>query len=86
MEATEGTDRAGSVISEADFERAVVDLAHLFGWKCAGFRPGQAEWGDTIRKAMRATADVRHHVWRPADSDDIARTLTAGKITTWRLE
>jgi hypothetical protein len=119
------------VISEADFESAVVDLAHVFGWKVAGFRPartlqgwrtavkhdgqgfpdlvmvnekrhlilfvelkatrgrlgpGQAEWGDTIRRAMIGTPDVRHHVWRPADADDIARTLTAGKITTWRLE
>ena len=32
-------------MTEAEFEAAVVDLAHMFGWKVAGFRPAQTSKG-----------------------------------------
>lgn len=32
-------------MSEAQFEQAVVDLAHQFGWRVAGFRPARTEKG-----------------------------------------
>jgi hypothetical protein len=32
-------------ISEVDFEQLIVDAAHQFGWKVAGFRPARTETG-----------------------------------------
>lgn len=32
-------------MTEAQFEDAVVDLAHQFGWRVAGFRPARTEKG-----------------------------------------
>lgn len=32
-------------ISERDFLKQVIDLAHIFGWKIAHFRPAKTEHG-----------------------------------------
>jgi hypothetical protein len=32
-------------VTEVEFEQAVVDLAHTFGWKVAGFRPARTKQG-----------------------------------------
>jgi len=33
------------VITEADFLSQVIDLAHIFSWKVAHFRPAMTKWG-----------------------------------------
>ena len=120
-------------MNEADFERAVVDLAHLWDWKVAGFRPARTKqgwrtavkydgagypdltmcqpkrrliifaelksdkgylsdeqivWRETITQSAWETADVRYYNWKPADADEIARLLSAGRIKPgqWRLQ
>ena len=45
----------------------------------------QQGWRDTLTQAAAHTTDVRYHCWKPSDADDIARTLTNGKVTKWRL-
>ena len=32
-------------MTEADFQRQVIDLARLYGWRCAHFRPAQNSHG-----------------------------------------
>lgn len=32
-------------MTEIEFEQAVVDLAHTFGWRVAGFRPARTQHG-----------------------------------------
>jgi hypothetical protein len=32
-------------VTETEFEQAIVDLAHTFGWKVAAFRPAQTGKG-----------------------------------------
>lgn len=36
------------LISEADFTRTVIDLAHYRGWLCAHFRPAQVRTGKWV--------------------------------------
>ena len=45
----------------------------------------QIVWGQVLTAATSDTVDTRYHVWRPSDSNDIARTLSGGKILEWRL-
>lgn len=118
-------------MTETEFQDAVVELAHRFGWRIAHFRaaqtrggwrtpvaydgagfpdcvmvnpnrrlilfvefksgrgtlsPAQDDWGVALTAATSRTTDARYHCWRPADADDIARCLSNGRITEWRLE
>lgn len=45
----------------------------------------QDGWLAALAMASKCTTDVRVAVWRPQDASDIARTLTAGKVTEWRI-
>ena len=35
-------------VSEAAFQKAVIELAHRFNWKCAHFRPAQNQRGQWL--------------------------------------
>ena len=117
-------------MKESEFQDAVVDVAHRFGWRVAHFRPAQTRngwrtavaydgqgfpdcvmvnpdrrltlfvefksavgklspaqvvWRNALLEAFGKTPDVRYLLWRPGDADDIARTLSNGRITEWRL-
>jgi hypothetical protein len=115
---------------EIEFERAIVDLAHTFGWKVASFRqagtgkgwrtpvkydgkgyvdltmvhssgkiifaeikaakgklsPEQVAWQETLLLASTPWGDnVRYFVWKPKDSNQIAKVLSFGRVTSWAL-
>jgi hypothetical protein len=40
-------------VTEADFQAAVIDLAHVLGWTAAHFRPARTETGWRNRIAFR---------------------------------
>lgn len=108
-------------MTETEFEQAVVDLAHTFGWRVAAFRPARQGQGwvtpvkydgagfpdltlahhsgmvgplfrelkvppnttTPAQKAWLAVLGPDARVWTPADGDEIADTLSFGRITRW---
>lgn len=47
--------------------------------------PEQDGWLSALSMASARTTEVRVQVWRPQDASDIARSLSAGQITEWRI-
>ena len=122
-------------MTEDDFERAVVDLSHIFGWYAVGHRPMRTnhgwatgwkydgtgwpdltlihpERGQLVLAELKVTTDlsddqqvwatrlrlladraagldgassIQYHVWRPTDSNEIARILSNHRQMEWTL-
>ena len=61
---TEAVPSCVNLQTESEFESAVVELAHLRGWRCAGFRParvtrqGRETWETPVKYDGKGWVDL----------------------------
>ncbi len=63
-------------ITEADWERTVIDMAHAYGWTVAGFRPGRTANG--WRTPVKADGTGWPDLFLVKDRQAIAAELKSG--------
>jgi hypothetical protein len=71
-------------VTEADFQKVVIDLAHIFGWKVAHFRPAKTSKG--WRTPVAADGAGFPDLVMARGGDLIAVELKVGKNRTTRQQ
>ena len=73
---------------EIEFEKAVVDLAHMFGWKVASFRPAQTGkgWRTPVKYDGKGYPDLTlvHHDCVIFAELKAAKGTMSDEQETWR--
>lgn len=69
-------------ISEKDFQKTVIDMAHLFGWRVAHFRPAMTKRGRWVTPVQADGAGFPDLIMVRDDEVIVAELKSAkGKLT-----